>query len=151
MAKPKWSGLVSELCGTSKNHTPFYNAWIDMRQRCANPHRKDWPHYGERGIVVCARWDDFSAFVEDMYPSYQPGLSLDRIDNDGPYSPENCHWATNSEQARNRTNNHIIEGMIITDWAKMVGLKRGTVHWRLKMGWSIERIRTTPARKIKRP
>lgn len=84
--------------GMSK--TPVYFVWKAMRQRCQNPKARDYRHYGARGIAVCDRWQSFENFYSDMGEPH--GLTLERRDNDRGYSPDNCIWATQSDQVRNR-------------------------------------------------
>jgi hypothetical protein len=130
--------------------SPEYVAWCNAKARC---HRKNHPRYAEwggRGISMCERWrDDFAAFLADMGPRPSPGHSIDRIDNDGPYSPENCRWATAEQQSTNRPTwaNTITfrgETLTLTQWAPRVGITRKSLEHRLRAGWSIERALTTP-------
>jgi hypothetical protein len=85
---------------------PLYSTWLGMLQRCQNPAHKDYGNYGGRGIKVCDRWADretgCEAFMADMGVKPTPAHSLDRVDNDGPYTPENTRWATRSEQNANK-------------------------------------------------
>lgn len=97
----KISGEQSGRFRHGMRGTPEYLAWAGMIQRCTNPNNSKWEHYGGRGIKVCERWYDFVNFYADM-GSRPGGLTLDRINNEGNYEPENCRWATVGEQNANR-------------------------------------------------
>jgi len=117
---------------------PIYNTWRGMIERCTNPNHKAWPRYGGRGITVCPEWRVSANFQRDMGPSWRPGLSIDRIDNDGNYEPGNCRWTTAKVQ---RVNSQRIN-LINTPWGQMLlgeaaarsGLHRTTIFSRLKAG-----------------
>lgn len=122
---------------------PIYGIWAGMRSRCRNPNARSWPNYGGRGITFCSRWDSFDLFVQDM-GQRPPGATLERIDNDGPYSPENCRWATRKEQARNRriARYVMIEGLKYRamDLAIIANVKTDTILERAQRGMTYEEV-----------
>lgn len=92
---------------------PLYVRWLNMHSRCYDPSNNRFYRYGARGITVCERWHDFGKYLEDVLPSYREGLTLDRIDNDGNYSPDNFRWASYRTQARNRPSSRVTETEIV--------------------------------------
>lgn len=134
-----------------KYKSPEYAAWHGMQSRCYNDGSSS-PRYKYRGIKVCDRWlESFDNFYADMGDKPSSKHSLDRIDNDGNYTPENCRWATASQQLDNtcRTIRMTLSGetKILTEWADVLNLNPKTLRTRKLRGWSDEQILTTPVRK----
>jgi len=135
----------------------FYRTWSNMKTRCYNKNVLEYPRYGGRGIVVCDRWQTFGGFFDDMYESYvnsraeELNLTLDRINNNDDYFPDNCRWATKKEQALNTKNIDMAQRVIfdgkertIREWSDILGIKRSTLSMRLNAyGWSPERAFST--------
>lgn len=135
--------------------SPEYSTWTRMRNRCNSPISSAYGHYGGRGIKVCDRWsgeDGYINFLADMGPKPSPSYSIDRIDNDGSYSPENCRWATKKEQTRNRRVSRKVEykNQVVTlgEIADETGIPYAILKNRIfRYQWSIERALATPVRK----
>lgn len=126
-------------------NTPTYRTWNHMLQRCLNPNNDRWKDYGGRGIKVCKRWLKFKYFLRDM-KERPDNTSIDRIDNNGDYNLTNCKWSTRKEQMNNKKDNHyiIFNGVkkTLQQWAELIGIKKNTLCYRFKRGWSIERALT---------
>lgn len=129
-------------------HTREYAVWRAMRQRCDNPNLAAYPNYGGRGIKVCDHWTNFANFLADVGTRPTAYHTLDRIDNDGPYSPENVRWATYRQQSSNtRVNRRLtMDGQThtIAEWSERTGITPGAIWVRLSYGWSVERTLTEP-------
>lgn len=135
--------------------TRFYRTWASMLRRCDSPSQDSYKFYGARGIRVCGRWSTFTNFMDDMLASYEAHVAvhgekqttLDRRNANKDYSPENCAWATQNEQARSRRTTRLItfkgETKSMPDWAEQVGLTYDTVKLRLRRGWTVEKTLTT--------
>lgn len=128
-------------------NSPTYASWRSMRDRCGRPSATGYERYGGRGIQVCKRWSEsFESFLADMGKRPSKDHQLERIDNDSDYCPENCKWATRSEQARNRRKaRHLLltfngETMTPNEWAERLGLSVQTIYARRWKGWPMERV-----------
>lgn len=122
----------------------IYNNWNQMMQRCYNPKCHAYSRYHGRGIKVVNRWLEYENFYKDMIKTYKEGLSIERINNNGNYSPENCKWATKKEQANNRRSSRLINFMgkrkTLSQWVEIFNLKRSTVAQRYYVyQWDIEK------------
>lgn len=126
--------------------TPIYNVWRQMKDRCTNPNNSRYHRYGERGIKVCDRWQEFENFFADMGHAPE-GMTLDRIDVDGDYTPDNCRWATRQDQQNNMSTNRLFthEGktQTLAEWARELGLAYHVLKYRLNKGWQPPELFTT--------
>lgn len=110
--------------------TPEYCSWISMKKRCQNKNHHQYENYGGRGIKVCDRWtESYVAFIEDMGLRPTKGHTLDRIDVDGPYSPENCRWATAKEQSANRRKRGRLDQFSMAELCGEIGLRLTGKKW----------------------
>lgn len=130
---------------------PLFAVWCTMIARCTNPNNRAWPRYGGRGIVVCREWlDSYEAFRSWCHKNgYARGLTVDRTDTNGPYSPSNCRFATYTQQNRNRRDNRLVvfngESRRLAELAAEYGHTSATIRRRLvQLGWPIERALSTP-------
>jgi len=121
-----------------------YKSWSGMFERCFNSNNQDYERYGRRGITICERWEYFENFIADLGDCPE-GLTLERTDNNGNYCPENCRWATQSDQARNTSDNIYLtdntgETKLLIEWAKIKGIAYSVMYDRYYNGWSEHEI-----------
>lgn len=132
-----------------KSHTKLYGVWGSMIKRCRNPRDYHYNQYGGRGITVCDEWLDYKNFeIWALNNGYSEGLSIDRINVDGDYCPQNCRWATEYTQMNNRRNTYYLEynglRLPLSEWSVRTGIHRETIRQRILAGWSVEKALTTP-------
>lgn len=134
-------------------NTRIYKIWCNIKARCYNKNNNRYYCYGQRGIKVCNEWlNNFVLFYNwAINNGYKDNLTIDRIDVNGNYSPDNCRWITNKEQSQNRRSNFNItlgnKTQCLTKWAEDYNISEGTVRDRIKRGWDIEKAIKTKARK----
>lgn len=131
--------------GNGKSLT--YKCWRSMMQRCYREKDNNYLRYGAKGITVCERWHDFVNFLADM-GEVPEGLTIDRKDSKGNYEPDNCRWATQTEQVRNRSITVMLEfnGKVkpMAEWAEIIGINYNCLRARIAAGWTVERAFSTP-------
>lgn len=136
---------VSYKYNSSKFKAEYFT-WHNMKRRCCNKHSPEYPNYGGRGIKVCERWlekQGFDNFMDDMGERPE-GCSLDRIDVNGDYCPENCRWADLLTQNNNRRTNRYVtiknRTQTIMEWSRESGVSWDTIHDRIERGWGEDRL-----------
>lgn len=133
-------------------HTRLFKIWSGMKERCYRHAHSYYMDYGGREIKICEEWkNNFLTFKKWAEANgYTENLTIDRIDVDGDYSPENCRWATMREQQNNKRNNRKIEyngeSHTVTEWAEITGIGKTTIKERLNRGWGAEKTLSTPIR-----
>lgn len=142
----KYFGIKHNL-----RNTKLYNNWDNIKKRCYAKTDYHYKWYGKRGITICDEWkNDFKAFYDwAMANGYEEDLTIDRIDVNGNYEPNNCRWISIQKQQQNKRSNHYItyknQTKCIAEWAKIYNISRATLSWRIRKGWDIERaLEITP-------
>lgn len=144
----KKTGRFDKTHGMTR--TRIYAIFCGMKSRCRNKNNHAYPRYGGRGITVCDEWlNDPQSFIDwALANGYSEKLSIDRINNDKGYSPENCKWSTNVEQSRNRKSNVLItingDTRLATDWSKELNINQSAIKKRMMRGWDAVSAVTMP-------
>jgi len=134
-------GLTTELAGIESHK--LYDVWRQMLRRCENKRCKDFPSYGARGIRVCKAWHDPNKFLRWCWASgYEVGLTIERRDVNGNYTPSNCTWTPNPLQSKNMRKNRTFtfngRTLCISEWSRYLGIHVQTLLRRLRHGWTVE-------------
>ncbi len=143
-------GTRSQSTASKITKCPEYKSYTAMMYRCYRPGNPSYESYGGSGVVVCEGWrESFANFLEDMGRKPSPSHSIERIDGNKGYGPQNCRWATKAEQAANRSSSVFIESggerMCVSEWARKLGMHESTIYVRIKKGWPLDRL-LSPAR-----
>jgi hypothetical protein len=140
--KEKWYSIITKH---GKADSRLYRVWKGIITRCCNNTNHAYEHYGARGITVCSEWkNDFQVFYDwAMANGYSDNLTIDRIDNNGDYTPKNCRWVTFTTQANNKRNNHYLtcngKTMTMAEWAREIGIPYYVLQGRInQLNWSVE-------------
>lgn len=122
------------------SRTRLYSTWCNMRNRCLSPRYRQYYDYGGRGISICDEWvNDFLAFRDwALRSGYDDSLTIERIDADGDYCPENCTWIPRHDQSANRRNVILYNGVPACKIAELNGISKTVMHSRLNYGWTLE-------------
>lgn len=141
------------VSGHTRHDERLYGVWCGIRDRCNNPKSKYYSRYGGRGIKLCKEWNDYEEFkkwayengYDDQAKKYE--CTIDRINNDGDYEPDNCEWHNQKQQCNNKSDNHIIEyngeSHTLKEWSEITGINKSTIWRRItKYGWSVDRALT---------
>lgn len=155
--KKEFAGIQTLKHGHARRgkQSKIYAIWTHIINRCTNKNNSDYKDYGGRGIKICYRWSNknpkgFENFYKDV-GNPPKGKSLDRINNEDNYKPNNWRWATSKQQARNRRNNHLIlynnKNLCLAEWEEITGIKQSIIRKRLKRGWSFKNALTIPINK----
>lgn len=132
--------------------TKEYISWMSIKARCLSKDSQQYKYYGARGISICEEWlANFQNFLNDMGKAPSSLHTIDRVDNNKGYCPQNCRWATKKEQARNRRSTNFFylngEKLTGTEYAIKIGVAPSTFRYRLALGWSLDKIKSEPPRR----
>lgn len=146
--------VKEKICTHNSSNSRLYHIWSHMKQRCENPNVERYPNYGGRGIKVCEEWRNFETFKEwAVTHGYNENLTIDRINTNKDYCPDNCRWTSWKTQANNTTRNHYItyndETHTLSEWSSILNISYTVLRARINRSkWDIEKAFTTPVKKV---